>query len=710
LYSPPPLPPGNVPLASGWSQPSPYASALSRLRTASILTLVGGSLLLLISFFLAVFAAVLDTGLTGALWVLTFGVAPAFVILAAGSKMQSPRASVDAWASIAIVAAALSLLTSGGFLVGALLTFVGAALARSAAHSLPPGAGFTVPSAQPPTLAPGYGPYTRPSPTYAPPPPPPLPYGPPMGIARPAAPPAAPYSAPAAYGNPGPSPAAAVLALQDRALELHRRGVPLPEIAAQLNLTPNTAAWLVSSPPAGAANPPPPPASVPPPPVPQQPPESSDASRPAPAAPAPAYRPRHSASPLHPADRFLQMDGDRAFDLEGLNALDFAAIRARASASREEADALLRKADEIIGRLRRDLSDINTIDDILRDRVVLWYTASAGNAKWPHPDIPPWSGLLSESHDPGGSRTPSLINRLLKLRDDITPPPLRPVRNFIQSLREEGPEKPPTEEASLAARVVQAVLDDIADTPRAPGAALQLHALSELAIAASPAAVNRALADLFKGDPKGPAIIIHPARYPNLEFVLVRLPPGGAAGAAVTYELVCAAPEALRSSAAASPTLGAAAPAASYSISGSSVDLSGNLWERDSIPPSAWAEILAELERRRDRLPPPPPNYRKLTAYFDLRKLLLDSPDARRTFLAVKWRGKPPALALLALLLTDRKLTPDVDTDCEYLEAELGDIERGDANWSPPAAKWTLPGGRTVTRAAADGLRTYAVA
>src|SRR3989304_5089438 len=80
-----------------------------------------------------------------------------------------------------------------------------------------------------------------------------------MGIARPPAPPAAPYTAPAAYGNPGPSPAAAVLALQDRALELHRRGFPLPEIAAQLNLTPNTAAWLVSSPPAGAANPPPPP-------------------------------------------------------------------------------------------------------------------------------------------------------------------------------------------------------------------------------------------------------------------------------------------------------------------------------------------------------------------------------------------------------------------------------------------------------------------
>jgi hypothetical protein len=139
------------------------------------------------------------------------------------------------------------------------------------------------------------------------------------------------------------------------------------------------------------------------------------------------------------------------------------------------------------------------------------------------------------------------------------------------------------------------------------------------------------------------------------------------------------------------------------------LDPTADLWSRDAVGDAGWTAALGEFERRRERLPPPPGDFRRLPPYFELRKLIIANPDARRTFLATKWRGKPPGLALLAQLLSERSLAPEVETDAEYLEAELSDVERGDPNWKPATPSWTLASGLVVTRAGEHGGFSYAV-
>ena len=229
--------------------------------------------------------------------------------------------------------------------------------------------------------------------------------------------------------------------------------------------------------------------------------------------------------------------------------------------------------------------------------------------------------------------------------------------------------------------------------------------LSELANKVTPAEANATLAALFKAEPAGPFVVLHPSRFPEFEFVFIRPPPPRATGAAVAYEMISApADQPLPTADAGSAQLPSA-----FAAPVIAADPTADLWARDAVGDAGWTSALGEFERRRERIPTPPSDFRKLPPYFELRKLIIANPDARRTFLATRWRGKPPGLALVGQLLTERALEPEVETDAEYLEAELSDIERNDPNWRPPTPTWTIASGVRVTRTGEHGAFRYAL-
>jgi hypothetical protein len=622
------FPPGVAPYGPKAAQ----AAAEGRLRTGAIITTVGGALLFMISFLLLVVTFAIG-GAGAAFLVLLFGLVPGIAILVAGTLMMRPGANVDGLVVLTVFCAVISLFSLGGFLIGAILSFVGAAIVRSAARDLTARA-----YAYPPP--PAYSPLYPPPGAYSQPyPPPPPAYAPVY-----AAPPPAPRPAPTWPMPPPPSYAQYVPFSQ-----------PLPA--------------------AHVAPPPPPPKPAPPPP------------------------------PPTPIELFLSQDPDREFDLEALNVFDYDALATAANADRSRRSQANEKAESLQRRLMTDVADINTLDDILRDRLVLWYRDSPHDPLWGARQPDRFAGLVAESRTAGGARTAALTDRIGQLRE-ATAPFEGPARRAFKQLRQAGEGEAAAVKA-LPAQTVQAVLDDIAATPRTAEAedSLPLLRLSELAVKASTAAVNTALADLFKADARGPFVILHPSRFPDFEFVLIRPPPPRAAGAAIAYELVCAPPSADPASAGA-----AQASAVPGIASGATPAFADDPWSNPDITLEAWAATLTEFERRRDRLPAPASDFRRSPAYFTLRKLVVDDPSARRTFLAVKWRGKPPGIGLLAQLLADKQLTPEVETDAEYLDAELSDIERGDPNWRPASPAWTIAPGVHATRTGDHGAFVYRVA
>ena len=87
---------------------------------------------------------------------------------------------------------------------------------------------------------------------------------------------------------------------------------------------------------------------------------------------------------------------------------------------------------------------------------------------------------------------------------------------------------------------------------------------------------------------------------------------------------------------------------------------------------------------------------------------MLTDPAARKTFLTVKWKGRPTGLALLCQLLSAGRLTPEVDTDGDYLEAELDHLDKGRADRKAKAGQWTIGNGWTVVREIEKGnTRSY---
>ncbi len=431
-----------------------------------------------------------------------------------------------------------------------------------------------------------------------------------------------------------------------------------------------------------------------------------------PPAPKPAVAPPPAPSPAgdSPLGRFMAMDSMERFDLDRLNALDFNEVLAAAVSTKTLAATTSSKTGALLKRLKEDLDDPDTIDDIMRNRLVEWYRKSPGDDAWTDKASVAWWGLTAESRAPGGRKRASLARRLEHLQYACQSrgkwfKPKPPQDRDRKRGRGRAGEFPVLAPAQLKALIVQSVLDDLAATPRGEGATAPLPRLSELGARYSPLRVNKALAEMFKADPRGPFVVLHPSRYPDCGVTAVRPPTQAARGGAMSYDLVMAPPPGAAAPSGASAQ-GPGAPPGAPAL----LDVSGAIWERSNVSEQEWATVLGEIARRRERLSPPPGGYRKLPAYFSLRKLLLGDTGACQAFTRVKWRGKPSALPLLAELLREGKVTPEFRTDREYLEAELGDIARGDPEYRSPDGTWKLDDTRTVRReAVGDGFVKYSL-
>jgi hypothetical protein len=406
---------------------------------------------------------------------------------------------------------------------------------------------------------------------------------------------------------------------------------------------------------------------------------------------------------------FLAMDPTEKFDIQALNAFHFLDLVEEARNDPTLLERLAHRAQILLGRVKQEVDDPLSAGGFLREQVLDWYRRSSESPEWAERTPERWAGIFADSRVNGGNLHPWLNLRLWSLRNEA----LRGGR-WVGRLRH-SLTRDRAIESSIArtgvqriqAETAQAILDDLATQPRVSGATLPLVRLSELAVRREVQTVNEALVALFGSPVIGPFVVLHPNRYPDCEELLIRPPIPGATGAALAYALVTGH----------STLRGAGSTSHRNARSGSGggkgeveeapdsfeEDLDGvSIWESESVGFEDWARLLGTRRREKRRLEPPPKDYRTRPAYPVLRQALLEDAEFRKSFLGVKWRGRPAGLPLLTTLLQKGSLTPEVVTDFEYLEAELGELVRGDPNWVPPDDRWTLPGW-TISR---DGERT----
>jgi len=406
---------------------------------------------------------------------------------------------------------------------------------------------------------------------------------------------------------------------------------------------------------------------------------------------------------------FLKTDPTERFDILSLNTMRFPEI---VSDSRGDI-ALLRtigdRAEALMVRIKQELDDPLSAGAFLRDQVLRWYRESGVDPEWTTRMSGRLAGLFTESRTSGGRLEPWLNLRLWALRE-------RTIRAgpFHQKVRRGLSRDRPAEAAiersasqQILAEVAQAILDELSTHTRIPDSPLPLVRLSELAVRRQTATVNDALAVLFTAPESGPFIILHPNRYPDCDELVIRPPSPGASGAALAYSLgsghIPHKPHSRDRRGVDSSAEGGAVDRGSGAGEGDEEELEGDtIWAAGIVSPKSWIGVVDDARRARRRLDPPPKDFRTQPAYIALRDLLLENGDFRKAFLAARWRGRPAGPALLATLLQKGSIAPEVSTDHEYLEAELGELAQGDPRWSPPDGKWTF-GGWTVTREGSHG-------
>jgi hypothetical protein len=411
----------------------------------------------------------------------------------------------------------------------------------------------------------------------------------------------------------------------------------------------------------------------------------------------PALRPIGGAVRPPSLTEFLKSDPMERFDLQRLNTLRLPGIVEAARGDPEVLDAIVVQTEAMMDRVKRELDDPLSAGALLREEVLRWYRESPNSPDWVARMPEQWGGLFAESRVSGGRLAPWLNLRLWSLREHAARAAslrLRLRRGITRDRRVEGlVSRTPSQ--LIRAEVAQALLDDLATHPRIREGPVPLVRLSELAVRRQVATVNDALALLFNGPESGPFVLLHPNRYPDCEEVQIRPPTGGAVGAALAYSLV----------AGRSPRKGSArgrsASGGFETGDGDGDDRAGEsgeeadaatVWDLEEVAPSTWRRIIKERRRERRRLDSPPKDCRGRPAYAALRELLLEDEEFRQTFLSIRWRGRPAGLPLLASLLQKGSLAPEVATDHEYLEAELGDLVQGDPQWHPDDSTWTTHG------------------
>jgi len=410
----------------------------------------------------------------------------------------------------------------------------------------------------------------------------------------------------------------------------------------------------------------------------------------------PGPPPREIGGALRPASLtvFLQANPVERFDVQALNTLRLSELVEAAQGDPELLAAIVRQAEALMERVKHELDDPLSAGAFLRDLVFRWYRESPKDPDWAVRTSEQWGGLFAESRVSGGRLALWLNVRLWSLREQAVRTGrlgLRLKRGITRDRRAEG-SVTRTPSQQIRAEVCQAILDDLAARPRDRDTAVPLVRLSELAVRRQVPTVNEALALLFNAPEMGPFVLLHPNRYPECDELQLRPPTAGATGAALAYSLNTgrAGRRATgRAKGASGPesALGEGEGDATSADPGDEFDAT-TIWEADEVGPLTWRRVIKDRKRERRRLDTPPKDCRGRPAYAPLRDLLLDDSEFRQAFLAVKWRGRPAGLPLLASLLQKGTLTPEVATDHEYLEAELGDLAQGDPQWHPSDGKW----------------------
>ncbi len=405
-------------------------------------------------------------------------------------------------------------------------------------------------------------------------------------------------------------------------------------------------------------------------------------------------------------EAFLQMTPEEQFDIEAINSIDWHVLVREAREEKRLLRDVVRTAEALLPRVRAETEDPLLVGAFLRNKTLDWYRKSPSDASWREYMPIRWGGVFHESRVPGGRLSRKLSTRLVSLINECVKAAGAGafLRAGFTGLFRGSATMARTVQFGLGSRrprltqqVAQAYLDDLACNAREADQPLPLERLSELARRVNSAEVNITLADVFRQDGPGSLTVLDQRFHPGLNTLTLRVVPPKNPEDACTYDLVQANGQLPQGSGATvDPTTEASA---------------GSPWEREDLTNKDWLEILKSLQKRRARLGPPPrENSRDRESYLGLREFVLSDPTARKAFLAVRWRGKPSGLGLLCRLLSDGTLVPDVETDGDYLEAELDHLDKEASDRRAKDGQWNIGHGWTVVREVAPGnIRTYRV-
>lgn len=398
------------------------------------------------------------------------------------------------------------------------------------------------------------------------------------------------------------------------------------------------------------------------------------------------------------------MSPEEEFDIEAINRIDPHGLVKEARADRRLLEAAVHTAEALLPRVRAETEDPLLVGAILSDKTLAWYRKSGADPDWAEFMPLQWGGIFYESREPGGRLRRKLSTRLVNLINDCvnasgTTAVLRAgfagmfrgsknVRSVLQFAL--GSKRP-----RLTQQVAQAYLDDLAANPRNEEAPIPLERLSGVAKRNGSAEVNNTLAELFHAENSRTLTVVDPRFHPGMHAVTIHVVPGKNPGEPSTYDLL-------------QKEAGAPPDAAEAGNAGAEANRNSP-WEHPDMTDKDWLKLLRTLEKHKGRLDPPPPeNHREREAYVTLRNLVISDASARKPFLAARWKGRPTGLPLLVQLLSQGTWIPEAETDGDYLEAELEDLQRKTEGQAPKGGTWTIGHGWTVTREIRPGpVRAY---
>ena len=399
-------------------------------------------------------------------------------------------------------------------------------------------------------------------------------------------------------------------------------------------------------------------------------------------------------------EAFLQMNPEERFDLEVVNSIDTRAIVEQARGDKRILHEVVRTAEALLPRVRAETEDPILVSGILRDKTLDWFRRSPTDRTWTEFVPLRWGGMFHESRVPGGRLSRKLSVRLTSLIGQCVDAAgtMAFLRAGVTGIFRGSAMMAKAVQFSLGSKrprftqqVAQAYLDDLANGPREGDNSLPLERLSDLARRNGSQEVNITLTEIFPQETTNLLTVIDPRFHPGMSAVSIRIVPARNQEDAATYDLIQASPRSSKKSAsgeAASPDVDPRSP-----------------WEQEGITKKDWALLLKELAKRKTKLDPPPrDNPRDRESYLSLKELLLTDAAARKVFLVVHWKGKPSGLVLLCDLLSKGSLVPEVDTDGDYLEAELDHM---DQDLEGREGQWDAGHGWTVIRENGAGGRTY---